>query len=205
MLLRMQSPKQSSLYRVADAAQAAAFANPLRRRLLIACAREERSLTELARMLHAPMGKLHYHAARLLESGLLAITRSVPRGGRPVRYYRAIAERFEVPYEFLPELPAENWSTSLRATLRREYERADIALLYAPDENHNMRVRPVRRDAAGQLHCFELWRPMRLNAQQRMELGRDLAALLERYCQLDAATGAEDLLAHVAFAPSPAG
>jgi hypothetical protein len=197
----MQSPEQSSAYRVANDVQAAAFTNPLRRRLLIACAREERRLTELARLLDAPLAKLHYHAARLLDSGLLEVVRSVPRGGRPVRYYRAIAERFEVPYEFLPQLPAEDWSAGFRASLRREYERADIALLYAPDENGDLRVRPVRRDLAGPLHCFELWRPLRLDARQQMELGRDLAAVLERYCQLDAEAGAEDLLAHVAFAP----
>jgi len=205
MLLRMQLPEQSSVYRVTSDAQAAAFANPMRMRLLVACARRERSLTELSQLLDAPLAKLHYHAGRLLDLGLLVVARSEPRGGRPVRYYRAIAEGFELPYEFLPILPAEGWSTGLRTSLRREYERADIALLYAPDEHEDARVHVVRGGPAAPMPCFELWRPLRLDTQQQKELGRDLAKVLERYCQLEGGPGAEVLLVHAAFAPLPRG
>lgn len=192
----------SGALRINDPGQATAFENPLRCRLLVACAHEELSLSHLEKRFNVPLPKLHYHMGRLLRARLMMISRTQPRPGRAIRYYRAIAEKFLVPHSLLADPPGENWATELRRLLRDENDRDDdLSLLYAPAVDGNLRIRLVRDEHAGPARTFERWRLMKLNASQRTALARELSDLIERYAALEPVKGAERYLVHAAFAP----
>jgi hypothetical protein len=199
----MQSVEQTSAYRIEDAAQAAVFENPLRARVLIACGPAERSLSDLRRLLGMPFPKLHYHVGRLLAAKLLTVSRTQQRAGRPVRFYRAVAEHFLVPQESLPALPGEALSAELRQSLRDEIDCAgEVALLYGPGSAAEaFQVRLVRPEPPGPSRALELWRVLQLTPNRRTALAKDLAEIIRRYAQIEPETGAEAYLAHVAFAP----
>jgi hypothetical protein len=199
----MQSADQSSPYRVADPGQTAAFDNPLRCRILVACGPVERSLSDLGLLLDVPLPKLHYHVARLLDAELLTVSRVQARAGRPVRFFRAIAERFLVPQESLPALPSEGWSQELRKALLKERGRAgEVALLYGPGAKEAaFEVRLMRPEAEGPARSMEQWRILKLTPAQRTALAQELISLLERYAHAAPEPGAESYLAHTAFAP----
>lgn len=185
-----------------NSVQAAAFQNPLRCRLLIACLHQERTLSQLEVEIGAPLPKLHYHVERLITARLLTVSRSEARAGRARRYFRAVAERFFVPTVFFPQLPSEAWSIELRQALRDESNRSgEVSLLYASDPRGKMIVRLVRGENSAPPRSIELWRRLRLDQQQRAALGKELATLLERYANLEPGDGAKDFLAHAAFAP----
>jgi DNA-binding transcriptional ArsR family regulator len=199
----MQSGEQTSELRVDDPLQATAFENPLRARVLIACGAEERSLSDLRRLLGVPLPKLHYHVARLLDAKLLTVIRTQPRAGRPVRFYRAVAERFLVPQESLPALPSEAWLAELRRSLHDEIGRAgEVALLYGPGAAAGtFQVRLIRPEPVGLSRSIELWRILKLTPRQRTALAKELAEVLERHAKAKPESGAESFLAHAAFAP----
>lgn len=193
----MQSGAQSSEMRVDDPAQAAALENPLRARLLMACVAQERSLTDLQRLSGQTLPKLHYHVTRLLEARLLRVSREQARGGRAIRFFRAVAERFLLPQEFLGALPGEAMAAELRNLL--QISRGDVSLRYAADDRGNVRVTLVRDESGPSPKAVELWQVFKLSRQQREALAKELRELFERYAKAEG--GAETLLAHAAFAP----
>jgi DNA-binding transcriptional ArsR family regulator len=185
--------------RIDGRAQAAALESPLRARLLMACVAEERSLSDLQRLSGQSLSKLHYHVTRLLDAGLLRVSREQARGGRPIRLFRAAAACFLVPQEFLGELPGDAMAAELRDLLQRS--RGDVSLRYATDARGAFRV-TLERDESDRLpKSAELWQVFRLSRQQREALATELRELFERYAQADG--GTETVLAHAAFAPRP--
>ncbi len=199
----MQSGQQSSELRIADPARAAAFENPFRVRVLIACGQRERSLSDLRVLFGTSFARLHHHVARLLAANLLVVSRTQPRAGRPVQFYRAVAERFVVPQESLPTLPSEVWSAELRQSLQNEVGRAgEAALLYAPgDKDGTCEVRLLRSEPSAPPRGMELWQVVRLTPRQRAELAKELAQTLARYAKAEPEPGAEPYWAHAALAP----
>lgn len=183
--------------RVDDPAQAAALENPLRARLLMACVAQERSLTDLQRLSGQTLPKLHYHVTRLLEARLLRVSREQARGGRAIRFFRAVAERFLLPQEFLGALPGEAMAAELRNLL--QISRGDVSLRYAADDRGNVRVTLVRDESGPSPKAVELWQVFKLSRQQREALAKELRELFERYAKAEG--GAETFLAHAAFAP----
>lgn len=199
----MQSDEQSSPLKVENPAQVTAFENPLRCRVLISCGRDERSLSDLHRLLGLSFAKLHYHVARLLSAKLLVVSRTQPRAGRPVRYYRAVAERFLVPQDSMPAGPGDAWAGELRQSLQDELGReGGVSLLYAAGpEDGTMTVHLIRAESGASPRRMELWRILRLDTSQRAALAKELAGILQRYATAEPRQGAEAYLAHAAFAP----
>lgn len=203
ILLQMQSAQQTSPLLVELPQQAAAFSDPLRVRALMLCAREESSLSGLQKRLNVPVNKLHYHVSRLLEAGLLVVSRTEPRAGRAIRYYRSAAESFLVPQDHLPELPSEKRSSELRASLRNEHGRGDgHHLLYSAGPGGKLLVRLTPEAGSRRARGMELWRLMKLGPKQRASFARELNELLECYATSPREPGAEDFLVHAAFAPA---
>ena len=188
----------------ADAKQALAFANPMRVRVLMACASEEQSLTALQRRLKVPLQRLHYHVGRLLAVKLLAVSRLQHRAGRAIKFYRAVGDSFVVPSHSLSEMPGDAMTAQLRKSLREEESRAsEHALLYAAGPGGKVLVKRVPAEPTASARSLELWRIMRLSAHQRQSLARELCAVLERYSAAKPELGADVFLAHAAFAPKP--
>jgi hypothetical protein len=196
----MKSPDLSRAHRVEAGAQAAALEHPVRWRMLLACARRDRSLTDLAKELRQPLKTLHYHQARLVDCGLLRVGRVEPRRGRPVRYYRSVAEAFVVSLADLSEHMGETFARELRRSLAQQANRRDLSLHYHLDEAGGMRVQLLDPDPwSRRSGAFDYWKALRLTAEQRRALADDLKAVIERYEA--AAGGGELFLVHAAFAP----
>jgi hypothetical protein len=201
----MQSGEQSSAMRIADPVQVAAFENRLRCRLLLTCGSAERSLSDLQRLLAAPLPKLHYHVRRLLDAGLLTVSRTQPRAGRPVLFYRAVAARFLVPQDAMPALPGDGLAAELRRLLYDELARGgEVSMMYEPGPAEGTMLMRLVRPEPEPSRGFELWRVLHLTPAQRVALAQELAAVIKRYGAGEPAVGAEAYLAHAAFAPRAA-
>ena len=120
------------------------------------------------------------------------MSREQARGGRPIRLFRAVAERFLVPQEFLDELPGEALAAELRNLL--QVSRGEVSLRYASDSRGGFRVTLVRDETAPYPKAIELWQVFRLSRQ-----AKELRDLFERYAKAEG--GNEAVLAHAAFAP----
>jgi hypothetical protein len=197
MLLQMQSGEQSREFEIATPLQAAALENRLRARLLMACATTDRSLSDLERQTGQPLSKLHYHVGRLLAAKLLRVSREQARAGRPIRFFRAVAETFIVPQELLGDPPGDGLTAELRGLL--QMNRGEVALRYAPDAQGNFTVKLVREESGHAPKAIELWRVFKLSRDQRDALAREMLELFERYSKIEG--GSEIILAHAAFAP----
>jgi hypothetical protein len=203
ILLQMQSTEQSSAFVIEGRDQAAAFSHPLRVRVLMLCASDESSLSALHKRLEVPISKLHYHVSRLVEERLLLVSRTEPRAGRGIKYYRSAAESFIVPQDQLAELPSDKWSAQLRQSLRNEQGRSDERMLhYTAGPNGKVLVKLLHSERSGPSRGIELWRLMQLSGKQRTSLARELGELLERYAASSPEAGAESFLVHAAFGPA---
>jgi hypothetical protein len=168
----------------------------------MACVRRERNLTELARELDQPLGKLHYHTGQLIDAGLLVVGRIEHRPGRPIRHYRAIARSFLISLADVKEPMADKWARELRQSLTQQYNRKNLSLMYDLDEAGRYRVRLSDPDIRGQSsQTFELWKMLRLTSQQRRSLAAELRALISRYDAAGAGSDREPFIVHAAFAP----
>lgn len=76
--------------------QLRALADPLRLKLVEALVARERSVADLARAVGAPVTRLYHHVELLLEAGLIAVARRVPRRGTQERIYRAVAREYQL-------------------------------------------------------------------------------------------------------------
>ena len=197
-------PYAQSRTHQAIGAQAAALEHVLRPWLLLACARQERKLGDLARELGLPLPKLHYHLQRLVDCGLLRVARTEPRAGRAIKYYRAIAEVFIVSLADVSEHVSEGLTRELRRSMSQEVNRRESYLRFHLDESGRARVSLVNPEG-GRLtrRALDHWKVMRLTAEQRVALAAELTAVIARY--EEASTDAGELyLVHAAFAPKQA-
>jgi hypothetical protein len=64
----------------------------------------ERSLQQISDALGWPLNTSKYQLERLCQAGLVTCVRKEARAGRPIRFYRAIASRFFVPYVLTPAM-----------------------------------------------------------------------------------------------------
>lgn len=198
----MKAAEQSRSRRITRPEEAAALDHPLRSRLLMACVRHERNLTELVRELDQPLGKLHYHMGQLINAGLLVVGKIEHRPGRPIRYYRAVAKTFLISLADVEEPPAEKRAKELRQSLAQEYNRKNLSLLHDVDEAGRYRVRLIESDGRGKAsRAFEAWKLLRLTSQQRRSLADELRALISRYDAMGEGSDREPFIVHAAFAP----
>jgi hypothetical protein len=198
----MKAAEQSRSLQITKPAEVAALDHPLRSRLLMACVRRERNLTELARELNQPLGKLHYHMGQLIDSGLLAVGRIEHRPGRPIRYYRAVAKTFLINLADVKESAVEKLARELRQSLAQQYNRQNLSLLYDLDEAGRYRVRLVDSDGRGKTsRTFEAWKVLRLTDQRRRLLAGELRAVISRYEAVGEGSDRERFIVHAAFAP----
>jgi predicted ArsR family transcriptional regulator len=72
-------------------------------RVLLPFVARESTLSAAANQLGMSMASAHYHVRRLLSFGLLQITRTEQRRGRPVKHYRSTHDAFFIPSELAKE------------------------------------------------------------------------------------------------------
>jgi len=195
----MKAPILSRVY-VRDPAQAAAFTNPLLRRILLWFTRRPKSVGETAAASGMDLRRTHYYVQRLAALGLVKVVAERARAGRAVKLYRAIGDSFFVPDEAALKGFGDDLALELRESVNRERSRSDGGILFTAFADGSPRGRFVGSRRASTA-ATEMWRALRLRAPEVAALKRDLRALLNRYQRLRADAGGDIYLVHAAVAP----
>ena len=162
----------------------------------------ERSVAEAAHELRLGLDATLYRVRRLHRAGLLELRGMRPRGGRPVKLYRAVHEAWFVPFESLPHADLEETFLELHVAHARVIAKAAARALgrsawsgYVIERNDDGRLwmRGARADggrfgleavdAGGTDAMVEL----RLAPADARRLNEELVALLRRFVDLDRA------------------
>ena len=175
----------------------------------------ECSLVDAAHLAEIQLNVLHYWVGRFLKAGLLKVTRTVKRVGRPIKFYLATAQSYVVPADMMPssgyeaaELHEEHWR-------RMFWEGLAVAapeLLYVNgirisiDEDHQLNVQnfrnpdeysdPLRRDARAVLNTWS--NALKLNPVEAKELQARLMDLFHEYQRKQ---GKDTYVIHIGLAP----
>lgn len=119
-----------NVLRVADPDAARVLTNT-REWALLSVFMDEASLSGAAEKLGMSLPALSYRVKKLLELGLLQISRVEKRKGSPVKYYRTVAEHFFVPFRVTPSATLENLLASSNERfdkrMRHEWVRVFLA------------------------------------------------------------------------------
>ncbi len=195
----MEEPTLSRTLRIDAPDCAAAFVDPKRRRILTAFMGRERSLSEAAALLEMPLNRLAYHVGTLHRLGLLRVARAQKRAGRPIRFYRAVADRFLVPAAAMGRRPGAGLAAEMRMALDRAEQLAgasDMLLAIGADGRPTM----TRSGAETATDACEYWRALILSRSEARALAAELGALLRKY-QGPPGKGKRPYLVHAALAP----
>lgn len=186
------------MMRIDSPDQAAVFVNPAKRRILVAFMARERSLSDVAGVLNMPMNRLSYHVSCFLRLGLLSVVREQKRAGRPIRYYRAVADSVLVSAEAMRGRPGDALAAELRPSLAKADRLAGHEdLLLSVDAEGKARL---ARSGSIKSDACEYWRVLHLSKSDAHRLAGELAAVLQSYENVPG-KGRAAYLAHVAMAP----
>lgn len=182
----------------------------------------ERTVSEVASELKLSTQAMFYWVRKFCQLGLLRVAREEPRGGKAVKYYRASAERYFIPFRLVPietlealaRMRDKPWEEAFDRNLVQTYHDTFGTLhtwgvCILRDEGQGIRIdlapetggasflsELVRRDdMPAVLSC---WLPLQLDYAEAKALQRELDALAQRYRQK---RGAQLYLAHIALTP----
>lgn len=118
---------------------AALMFQPKTLELLSVLIESERSLQQISDALGWPLNTCKYQLERLCQSGLVTCTREEARAGRAIRFYRAIAWQFFVPYAFTPAMnPATLLEQEYAAKAKRFAHNLTTVALKAREAQHEL-------------------------------------------------------------------
>lgn len=189
----------SSAYRVGNARTAAAFGNPLRRRLLLLLAVRDYSLADLTKKTGQDLKFLHYHITELRKLGLLVVARTQRRAGRPIKYYRARASAFFVPSAVMPSPHAKALMVELSNSLAKQRQKSDEGVLYFVAEDGTPQMRPIQHLLVEKFPGTDQWRVLRLSRAEALQLAKDISNCLKPYSVRQ--SDGEPYLLHFALVP----
>ena len=187
---------ESEWYEVRDETQARLLTDPEARSLLEPFIGFEHSATEAAREVGCSLERLLYRIRQFERAGLLRETRRERRPGRPIRYYRAVADGFRIPFQLTPFADLEALMARQSAPFDRLRHRAGARNI----RGKMGEARVIYRDAnTGELHSETARRPdeppsdpgrdalandvtdlVRLDPRQALEFLDELNALYRR-------------------------
>lgn len=209
---------QPSVLQVRTLEAAKVLLDPRQRRFLAPFVGRELSIKEVALELEVKANSLLYQVHRMLRFGLLVEVAGVSQG-RPVKRYRASADRFltffdlEEMTEFMPE-DILHWSYDVQYL--RFIEAMAQTFIHSANHAHGY---VVYRNAEGQVvggysndgleikgnlredrPCVSsIWKRLELDAQEAKAFQRELELLVRRY---EAKHGANIYLVHLGIAPA---
>lgn len=209
--------------RIEDPAQVALLLSAKARRFLAPFMRQERPATEAARRLGVPLETLMYWLRRFQQAGLLTVVRQGRRQGRAVKFYRASAGAFFIPYHAALQETPEALVLYNREPLERQLVsslvRAGLENLAAQGEREwGVQVRPDRQGELVLQHArqretradlltgqtpvyLSLWAAdLELNTPDALALQQELVEVFRRY---RGRAGARPYLLRLALAPKP--
>jgi DNA-binding transcriptional ArsR family regulator len=166
---------------VKNAKAAAALADPFRRHIVLTLVIREYSIAELSSVSGIEIRKLHYHVQALAALGLVKITGTRRRGGRPIKLYRASAPAYFVPAELQPVLPSIELGYEMDEALEAARTGRQEGLIFYVDEHNRRRMIPVATPGTIVNPASELWRVLNLSDRQAGSLLDEIKAVLSRY------------------------
>ena len=185
-------------FQIRSSAAAAVFSDSRRRRLILEFAKGPCSMSEMSAATGMPLSLLSYHVRRLQGLGLLRFVRAQARGGRPIKFYEAVAKAFFVPADLASEPPSHEMTKALRTALdQAEIQSGGAGMLYFLDAERRPRM---RRLAGATSRSAEFWRRLALTHDEARELAAEMEALLGRY-GMRARASAKQYLVLCALAP----
>jgi hypothetical protein len=156
----------------------------------------ECSVSQAASEVGASVARMAYQTARLVEVGLIRETRSVPRAGRAIRYYRSCADEFVISLGDVGDGDLEQHLLDAEEPMRRDLARSHVAAFGSAGVPADQLVWRVRRtpDGAADISPVVLdggeasrpsawgsWTGLFLSPQDAVELRDELTALWERW------------------------
>ena len=118
---------------------AALMFQPKSLELLSVLIETERSLQQISDALEWPINTSKYQLERLCKAELVTCTREEARAGRPIRFYRAVASQFFVPYAFTPAMnPATLLEQEYAAKAKRFAHNLTTTALKAREAQHEL-------------------------------------------------------------------
>jgi hypothetical protein len=136
----------------------------------------------------------------LRKLGLIKVTRMQLRAGRPIKFYRAVAESFFIPEQVSPSAPEARLHAELRKSIAMLRDPSLEGTLYYVGEDGGARMQTVHRLARGLATHAEYWRVLNLSRADVARLAKDIETLLEAFAASRSAAG-EPHLVHFAVAP----
>lgn len=162
----------------------------------------EYTMTQAAERLEVGLSTLHYRMQRLIDLGLIEVAREEARRGRPQKVYRAVAERFVVPFELsdheslealllrLAETPQQVIFKNVIRSLGDHALDWDVVVRVA-EESETVEISLTPRGYDGPMDEAMLrpdmpavalsWTGVSLPFADAKELQREMFSLLERY------------------------
>lgn len=190
-------PPPEAWHYVDDASQAELLADPKSLRYFGPFIGQEKSAKAAAAEVGVSVALMLYHLKRFLRTGLLIITRTESRPGRPIKHYRAVKDGFYVP---LAATLFADEEERLQAYLKRRHDLtvSNAARLLREAGREGRRIfraangEIVTESAGGVISADPFNDPsgpaaidfdldVRLTTQEAKALQKELYALMERY------------------------
>jgi DNA-binding transcriptional ArsR family regulator len=205
-----------SSFTVSDPKVAAFLNDTTKNRFVAPFIAKERSLSEAAKIVGVKLNTMTYWINKLLEMKLIQQTRSEPRKGSSVRYYRSIADEIIVPVDLIPK---ESYEAVLLEQLQPLFEHLIHANVHSALRQHpggwnlHFSCRPDgvvwredKPDLPGGRRALPLpalndWYQPILTKEAAKNLERELIELLERYQSYPAEKHSKRYIAHIALVP----
>jgi DNA-binding transcriptional ArsR family regulator len=189
----------SSAFEVTKHRAAAVFSDPLRRRLVLLLAAQQRSIGELATDTALDLKRLHYHVTALRDLGLVVVKRERTRAGRAIKVYGAVASAFFVSAKISSSAPDARLMTELRESLAKGPARHEGTLYYA-SATGEPGMRPVRAAGVRRAVTTEYWRVLKLSRADFLRLTTTIEDCLVMIAKQQN-DGNQPYLLHFAIAP----
>lgn len=202
-LLRMIAKILSRAFQVRSRREAAAFSDPLRRRLILLATKDARCLTQFSDLVGRDLKCLHYHVTELRKLGLLVVAREQRRGGRPIKFYKAVAEEFFVAEDLAPTRRARLLEIELRQALSLLGDSSRAGVHYYLDNSAEPQMRVVGSLASDRGSGAEYWRVLRLARADVLRLNQQIERCLGTFHSRPAGK-TKEFLVHFAIAPRSA-
>lgn len=172
---------------------------------------DDHSISEAADLLHVSVPKMHYWVRSLYDAGLLEIIAEVPRKGRAIKRYRAIAEEFVVPAEALPDGHFEGVMrrtnaemTEALAAAAPEWVMAGDFRITASSPTRGTQDRILREGTSSGAVTHQSGCSLRITQEQARELAAEIKALRDRWiARSDDDSELERYQLNTALAPMP--
>ena len=196
----MQQIDLSRSFTVQSRAHAQVFGNAFKRRIVLSCVREAKSISRVADELAIPIKKIHYHMTSLAQLGLLHVVAERPRNGRPIKLYQAIADSF-----FIPRSLMEDANRSLRKALYSALDEARIraggGTYLSVQDDGSMRMQPIKSDPTQAFGATEAWMTLHLSQEAAQRLQADIMAVIKDSIDKPQTSAGQPVLVHFAVAP----